>query len=262
MRSDRRGRNLRRIVIGIFLFAAFAAGVVTEYNADRAPAAEGNAQPQLEGVASLTRNVVNGLGMAAVCLPAAALLGSVLALRPRPRGVNRNPVVVQTQIVLSVVGALIMLVVGASLARAFGIVGVASLVRYRSRVDDPKDAVVMLSALGVGLACGVGLYFIAFFSTLFLVATLWLIESFEPEARVFELTVNLGQETAGLRSAVERILRRSATTFELRSSSNDETTYLVRAPQHFSTVEVTEAIAALATNGKAAVEWSEKSKLK
>ena len=46
-----------------------------------------------------------------------------------------------------------MLVVGASLARAFGIVGAANLVRYRSKIDDPKDAAVMLCALAVGLAC-------------------------------------------------------------------------------------------------------------
>ena len=69
--------------------------------------------------------------------------------------------VVQTQIILSVVGAVIMLVVGASLARAFGIVGAANLIRYRSKIDDPKDAVVMLCALAVGLASGVGLYALA-----------------------------------------------------------------------------------------------------
>ena len=96
---------------------------------------------------------------AMVRLPLAALLGTALALRPRRKGTPpRQPAVVQTQIILAVVGAIIMLVVGASLARAFGIVGVASLIRYRSKIDDPKDAVVMLCALAVGLASGVGLY--------------------------------------------------------------------------------------------------------
>ena len=86
-------------------------------------------------------------------LPLAALLGAVLALRPRRGGTpERQPAVVQTQIILAVVGSLIMLVVGASLARAFGIVGAANLIRYRSKIDDPKDAVVMLCALSVGLA--------------------------------------------------------------------------------------------------------------
>ena len=94
---------------------------------------------------------------ALVRLPLAAILGTALALRPRRKGTPpRMPAVVQTQIILSIVGAIIMLVVGASLARAFGIVGAANLIRYRSKIDDPKDAGVMLCALAVGLASGVG----------------------------------------------------------------------------------------------------------
>src|SRR5829696_3037820 len=117
---------------------------------------------------------------AMVRLPLAAALGTVLALRPRRRGTpRRDPAVIQTQIILAVVGAVIMLVVGASLARAFGIVGAANLIRYRSKIDDPKDAVVMLCALAVGLASGVGLYALAVFSTAFLIVALGIIESFE-----------------------------------------------------------------------------------
>jgi hypothetical protein len=88
---------------------------------------------------------------AMVRLPLAAVLGAVLAMRPRRAGTPpRRPAVVQTQIILAVVGALVMIVVGASLARAFGIVGIASLIRYRAKIEDPKDAGVMLAALGVG----------------------------------------------------------------------------------------------------------------
>ena len=65
-----------------------------------------------------------------------------------------------------------MLVVGSSLARAFGIVGAANLIRYRSKIEDPKDAVVMLCALSVGLATGVGIYALSVFATVFLVAAL------------------------------------------------------------------------------------------
>ena len=92
----------------------------------------------------------------------AAALGAVLAFRPQRRGTPaRSPAVIQTQIILAVVGAVVMLVVGASLARAFGIVGAANLVRYRSKIDDPKDAGVMLSCLALGLAAGVGIYWVA-----------------------------------------------------------------------------------------------------
>ena len=76
---------------------------------------------------------------AVVRLPFAAGLGAVLALRPRRRGTPvRQPAVVQTQIILAVVGALIMLVVGSSLARAFGIVGAANLIDIARRLTTRK----------------------------------------------------------------------------------------------------------------------------
>jgi len=98
---------------------------------------------------------VEQLTTAAVRLPMAAILACVLAVRPRRRGTpERQAPVIQTQIILAIVGAVVMLVVGSSLARAFGIVGAAGLVRYRSKIEDPKDAGVMLSTLAIGLASG------------------------------------------------------------------------------------------------------------
>jgi uncharacterized membrane protein YhiD involved in acid resistance len=200
---------------------------------------------------------------AAVRLPVAALLGTALALRPRRRGTPaRQPAVIQTQIILAVVGALIMLVVGGSLARAFGIVGAASLIRYRSKIDDPKDAVVMLSALSVGLAAGVGLYGIAMFGTLFLVLALWIIESFESQTRVWELSIKLGEKTAVLRPRIEAVLRRFKTQYELRGQSEDEVSYLVTSPLKLHTDRVSNVLTALVPTGKGAVEWKERPKMK
>lgn len=197
-----------------------------------------------------------------VRLPVAALLGTALALRPRRRGTPpRQPAVVQTQIILAVVGALIMLVVGGSLARAFGIVGAASLIRYRSKIDDPKDAVVMLSALSVGLASGVGLFGVAAFATVFLVLALWIIEGFEPQTRVWELSIKLGDKTAVLRPRIEAVLRRFKADYELRGQSEDEVSYLVTSPRNLHTDRVSNALTALVPTGKGAVEWKEKPKM-
>jgi uncharacterized membrane protein YhiD involved in acid resistance len=194
-------------------------------------------------------------------LPLAALLGTVLALRPRRRGTpERQPAVVQTQIILAVVGALIMLVVGASLARAFGIVGAANLIRYRSKIDDPKDAVVMLCALSVGLASGVGLYGLAVVGTVFIAFCLWVIEGFEPQTRIFELTVKLGAKTADLRPKVEEILRRFKSRYELRTAAEDEVCYMVTTPRLLRTDRVSNAIMELVAGGKGSVEWNEKQK--
>jgi hypothetical protein len=208
-------------------------------------------------------DLAHELAAAAARLPFAALLGTALALRPRRRGTPvRQPAVVQTQIILAVVGALIMLVVGASLARAFGIVGAANLIRYRSKIDDPKDAVVMLCTLAVGLASGVGLFGLATFGTFFLVLSLWIIEGFEPQTRVFEVKIKLGDKTLELRQKIESVLRRFRTEFELRGSSPEEVQYFVTAPREIRTDRVSAMLTGLAPDSKPEVTWDEKSKTK
>jgi uncharacterized membrane protein YhiD involved in acid resistance len=194
-------------------------------------------------------------------LPLAALLGAVLALRPRRGGTpERQPAVVQTQIILAVVGSLIMLVVGASLARAFGVAGAANLIRYRSKIDDPKDAVVMLCALSAGLASGVGLYGLAVIGTLFITLCLWIIEGFEPQTRIFELTIKMGEKTQDLRPKIEEVLRRFKVRYELRTAAEDTVVYMVTTPKSLRTDRVSNVMMELVPDGKAAVEWNEKQK--
>jgi hypothetical protein len=196
------------------------------------------------------------LRLALIRLPIAAALSAVLAFRPRRRG---TPIlqahVIQTQIILAVVGAIVMLVVGASLARAFGIVGAAGLIRYRAKIADPKDAGVMLSTLGLGLASGVGLYFLAVFATFFVLGVLWLIESIEPDPfSVFDLTVAV-KDPAATRPAIEGVLRRTRIPFELRSTSAEEVCYEVKVPVNRKTDFVTNAIAEIDPKQTIDVKW-------
>lgn len=206
-------------------------------------------------------NALHDVQVALIRLPLAAVLGAALALRPRRRGTPpRTPAVLQTQIILAIVGAVIMLVVGASLARAFGIVGAANLIRYRSKIDDPKDAVVMLCTLAVGLASGVGLYALAVVSTGFIAGALWVIESFEAPSRHFELRIKAGDDTDSLRPKIEDILRRYRLEFELRTSSDEEVCYDVQVPFETQTDRISNTILRLDQKGHAAVDWSEKKK--
>jgi uncharacterized membrane protein YhiD involved in acid resistance len=191
-------------------------------------------------------------------LPLAAVLGAALAFRPKRRGTpTRTPAVVQTQIILTIVGAVIMLVVGSSLARAFGIVGAASLIRYRSKVDDPKDAGVMLCGLAMGLASGVGLYGLAVFATVFLVALLALVESFDPNVNRFLLHATGIQDATALRPRFEQVLTRFGLEYSLRTQSNAELSYDIKVPFELETELVTSAILLLDKDGKIAVEWGE-----
>jgi uncharacterized membrane protein YhiD involved in acid resistance len=194
-----------------------------------------------------------------VSLVVAGVLGAALAFRPQRRGTPpRNPAVIQTQIILALVGALVMLVVGASLARAFGIVGAASLVRYRAKIDDPKDAGVMLACLALGLASGVGIYWVAALSAVLLLAVVCALESLEPEGRKDFLLKVKAKEPDKLQAGIEALLRDNRIKYELRTTSQDDLTYSVELPLTKRTDRITNAIVALDGGAFLSAEWSDR----
>ena len=213
-----------------------------------------------QGDRGQTPSPMDEIRHAGIRLPLAALLGTALAMRPKRRGTPpRQPVVIQTQIILAIVGSVVMLVVGTNLARAFGVVGAAGLVRYRAKVDDPKDAGVMLATLAVGLASGVGQYVMAVFSTVFILLALWVIESFEPEGRrLYTLSIKMGDDTDGRRKEFEAILHRHNVDFALQTASDDEVCYEAHVPLEVERDRITTALLKLDPDGHASVEWSEK----
>lgn len=202
---------------------------------------------------------LGALGHALLCLVVAAALGAVLAFRPRRSGgPPRVAHVIQSQIMMAIVGSLVMLIVGASLARAFAIAGTAGLVRYRAKIDDPKDASVMLSCLAIGLASGVGLLYLATAGAAFIVGVLWLLEWREPwPPKLFELKVS-AKDPAALKSEVEALLTKHRIKFELRGSTEKDMTYSVEVPQGRRTDRISEAIAALHGAKAVDVAWAEK----
>jgi hypothetical protein len=190
-------------------------------------------------------------------LALAATLGAALGIiRPVRRSiVPRSAHVVQAQILLAIVGALIIIVVGENLARAFAIVGAAGLIRYRARIRDPKDAGVMLVALGMGLTVGAGLYALAITTCGFVIAVLWILESSEPPALSrFELTIG-GKDADKLKPAIEHALGRQGVTYELLGSSAHELHYEVTVPFHEQIRRLTKLIRSIAGRRGTSVEW-------
>lgn len=92
-------------------------------------------------------------------MAAALLIGVALGVRPW-RLLFRRPLprteMAQAQILLCAAAAIITLVIGDSLAKAFGLVGLGSFVRFRSGLKDPRDAAVLFLTIGLGMACGHG----------------------------------------------------------------------------------------------------------
>ena len=194
-----------------------------------------------------------------LCMVVAAALGTLLAFRPRRAGgPPRLAHVTQSQIMMAIVGSLVMLIVGASLARAFAIAGTAGLVRYRAKIDDPKDASVMLACLAIGLASGVGLLYLATAGAAFIVGVLWLLEWREPwPAKLFEVKIS-AKAPAKLKAEVEALLSKHHIKFELRESTETHIAYSAEVPQGKRTDKISEAIAALHGAESVEVVWDAK----
>ena len=82
--------------------------------------------------------------------------GIALNYRACRRGVSYSASFAHTLVLMSVVVAVALHLIGDNTARAFGLLGAVSLIRFRTAVKDPKDTAFMFFALGVGMAVGTG----------------------------------------------------------------------------------------------------------
>ena len=198
----------------------------------------------------------------------AAFLAGLLAYRPR-RGVSisrRNPYVAQTQILMAVVAAAMMMVVGDSAARAFGIFAAASLVRFRTNIRDPKEITVLLICLGVGLASGVGRWDMALILALFVLLTLAVLEFFEVSQvfRSMEVTVKT-RNVDSSDAALKKMFARHKFDAELREIDRPDeddpigkVVYLVNLNTSISTNKLSEELLKSDTENIDTVEWAQK----
>src|SRR5262249_53426844 len=101
----------------------------------------------------------------------AALLGACLAYRCwRPWLPSVMPPiqqVAQAQTMIAAASSVLVVVIGDHPARAFGLVGIGSFIRFRSGISDPRDAANMFLMIGIGMACGLGLLTMATAAALF-----------------------------------------------------------------------------------------------
>jgi uncharacterized membrane protein YhiD involved in acid resistance len=81
------------------------------------------------------------------------------------KGMSYSQSFTQTLVILSVISAAAMMVIGSSLARAFGLAGALSIVRFRTVVKDSKDIAYVFWSLVVGMACGTQGYLVGIIGT-------------------------------------------------------------------------------------------------
>jgi anti-anti-sigma factor len=161
-------------------------------------------------------------------LIAAALIGALVTSIHQPSGRDRPKSLEQAQTLLCVSGAMMMIIIGNSLARAFGIAGAAGIVRFRTPVDDPKDVTILFLLMGLGMATGLGAFAVAGLGTAFLCITLLILDRVASQkTRVMSVEIS----AAGRRfptAHVEDVLARNQVVFEPREISQGKNDITVK----------------------------------
>jgi len=96
----------------------------------------------------------------------AALLGAIIGYRQR---IHIAEYILQAHVIIAFTGALMMIIIGNEIVRAFGLLGAGSIIRYRTPVRDPRALASLFVAMGLGIAVGVGLYELSFIGAVLIV---------------------------------------------------------------------------------------------
>ena len=74
---------------------------------------------------------------------------------------------VNSLVILAIITSIVIMIIGNNLARAFGLVGAMSIIRFRTAVKETQDIIFIFFSLSIGMAAGVGLHTLAITGTFF-----------------------------------------------------------------------------------------------
>jgi hypothetical protein len=123
-------------------------------------------------------------------------------------------------VMLSMITSFVMMVIGDNLARAFGMVGLISLIQFRTTMKGARDFMFIYFALAIGLAAGVGLYAVSLVGTFSIGLIIWAVTEFKPASKysqVFNLQMTSGLK-GGEEQGLEPILKKFCLKHKLQAS--------------------------------------------
>lgn len=143
--------------------------------------------------------------------------------RATHKNVSYSQSYVQTLIILGMLIALIMLIVGSNIARAFALVGALSVVRFRNAIKETRDVGFIFLVMGIGMACGTRFYVLAALATVFICAVILVIHRFDLfalDVRRQVVKVQVPADDADSSRQIEDILIAATEEFELISTES------------------------------------------
>ena len=125
---------------------------------------------------------------------------------------------VLTLVMMPIIIAIIIMLVGSNVARAFSLAGAFSIIRFRSTMGDPKDVAYIFFTMAVGLALGVGFaaYAVLFASILCLILFFLSKFDFGKKKNVPKLLKIMMPENMDYEDTFDDIFTRYTTSHEMR----------------------------------------------
>ena len=138
------------------------------------------------------------------------------------RHVSYSQSYVQTLVIVGMVIAIIMLVVGSNIARAFALVGALSVVRFRNAIKETRDVGFIFLVMAVGMAAGTRFYLLAAVAAVAICLVIVVMHRFnwfklDVQRQVVKVQVPPGPEYHAL---VEDALVKHCADFELVSTDS------------------------------------------
>ncbi len=176
-------------------------------------------------------DLVADLGVALLC-------GVILSVvyRLTYKGPNYSVSFVNSLVLLSVISAIVVLVIGNNVARAFGMIGALSIIRFRTAIRDTMDLMFIFLSLAVGMAAGVGMNWVAIVGTVAtsIIIMMLTFTHFSAPRRRHHL-LQMAYQAAGFDdAALHKLLRRHCRSFKLVSLKNMGTDGVFEANYHLT----------------------------
>lgn len=137
-----------------------------------------------------------------------------------------NFVMMQSMVFISVILAGAMMVIGNNLAVAFGLVGAVSIVRFRMNVGSILDMSFIFLSIVIGMACGLGFYFIATIIAVFTGLLMICIHFSSFGKKFFQNSVELEITISFPRSTLEKMPDKDEVMRAISESGDQEMNFL------------------------------------
>lgn len=164
------------------------------------------------------------IGQAILTLAVAIVLGAIISITYMKTQPAYSTSFTLTMMVLPAIVAIIILLIGSNVARAFSLAGAFSIIRFRSAPGDSKDISYVLFSMAAGLAAGVGAFGYAVLFTIILCVLMYVLNQIKFGTRkdaMKTLKVTI-PENLGYEEAFDEVFRMHNVGYELRKVKTTE----------------------------------------